>query len=53
MGARNAAPAAGRSERMGGIDKVFAQLMGRPLLVWTLTAFKKCDEIDGIVIDHA
>lgn len=42
--------AAGRSERMGGIDKVFAQLMGRPLLVWTLTAFKKCDEIDGIVI---
>jgi 2-C-methyl-D-erythritol 4-phosphate cytidylyltransferase len=42
--------AAGRSERMGGIDKVFAQLMGRPLLVWTLTAFKKCDDIDGIVI---
>jgi 2-C-methyl-D-erythritol 4-phosphate cytidylyltransferase len=42
--------AAGRSERMGGIDKVFAPLMGRPLLAWTLTAFKKCDAIDGIVI---
>jgi 2-C-methyl-D-erythritol 4-phosphate cytidylyltransferase len=42
--------AAGKSERMDGIDKVFATLMGRPLLVWTLTAFKKCDDIDAIVI---
>jgi len=42
--------AAGRSERMGGLDKVFATLAGRPLLVWTLAAFKKCDAIDGIVI---
>ena len=42
--------AAGRSERMGGIDKVFAALMGRPLMAWTLTAFRKCDAIDGIVI---
>lgn len=42
--------AAGKSERMGGIDKVFATLMGRPLLVWTLTAFKKCEDIHAIVI---
>ncbi len=42
--------AAGRSERMGGIDKVFAQLMGRPLLAWTLAAFKRCDEVDEIII---
>jgi 2-C-methyl-D-erythritol 4-phosphate cytidylyltransferase len=42
--------AAGRSERMGGGDKVFAQLLGRPLLAWTLAAFKSCEDIDGIVI---
>jgi len=42
--------AAGRSERMGGVDKVLAPLVGRPLLVWTLAAFKKCDAIDRVVI---
>jgi len=42
--------AAGRSERMGGMDKVFAPLAGRPLLAWTLAAFKKSDAIDGIVV---
>ncbi len=42
--------AAGRSERMGATDKVFAQLMGRPLLAWTLAAFKRCDGIDQIVV---
>lgn len=41
--------AAGRSERMDGLDKVFAPLMGRPLLVWTLAAFKQCDAIEGVV----
>jgi 2-C-methyl-D-erythritol 4-phosphate cytidylyltransferase len=42
--------AAGRSERMGGADKLFAQLAGRPLLAWTLQAFKNCDAIDGVVL---
>jgi 2-C-methyl-D-erythritol 4-phosphate cytidylyltransferase len=42
--------AAGRSQRMDGIDKVFAALMGRPLLAWTLAAFKQCDAIDGVVV---
>lgn len=42
--------AAGRSERMDGIDKVFAALMGRPLLVWTLAAFKQCDAIERVVV---
>lgn len=42
--------AAGRSERMGGVDKVFVQLSGRPLLAWTLAAFKKCPDIDGVVL---
>jgi 2-C-methyl-D-erythritol 4-phosphate cytidylyltransferase len=42
--------AAGRGERMGGIDKVFAPLAGRPLVVWTLAAFKKCEAVDEIVV---
>jgi 2-C-methyl-D-erythritol 4-phosphate cytidylyltransferase len=42
--------AAGRSERMDGLDKVFATLMGRPLLAWTLAAFKACDAIDDVVV---
>jgi 2-C-methyl-D-erythritol 4-phosphate cytidylyltransferase len=42
--------AAGKSERMGGIDKMSAPLMGRPLIVWTLAAFQKCAAIDEIVI---
>ena len=42
--------AAGRSERMGGVDKVLAPLVGRPLLAWTLGAFKKCDAIDQVII---
>jgi 2-C-methyl-D-erythritol 4-phosphate cytidylyltransferase len=56
MTARIAGPAwaiivaAGRSERMGGVDKLFATLAGRPLIVWTLAAFKKCDAIDAAVV---
>jgi len=42
--------AAGRGERMGGIDKVFASLAGRPLVAWTLAAFKKCDAVDEVVV---
>jgi 2-C-methyl-D-erythritol 4-phosphate cytidylyltransferase len=42
--------AAGRSERMGGADKMFATLAGRPLLAWTLRAFKNCDAVDGVVL---
>jgi 2-C-methyl-D-erythritol 4-phosphate cytidylyltransferase len=42
--------AAGRSERMLGVDKVFAPLMGRPLLAWPLGALKKCEAIDGVVV---
>jgi 2-C-methyl-D-erythritol 4-phosphate cytidylyltransferase len=42
--------AAGRSERMGGIDKVFASLLGRPIVVWSLSAFRECEAIDRIVV---
>ncbi|MHB8375945.1 MAG: 2-C-methyl-D-erythritol 4-phosphate cytidylyltransferase [Dehalococcoidia bacterium] len=42
--------AAGTSERMGGIDKVYTPLMGRPLIVWALGAFRTCDAVDGVIV---
>lgn len=41
---------AGRAERMGGLDKVFAPLAGRPLLAYSLTAFEACAAVGAIVI---
>jgi len=35
---------------MGGIDKVFVPLGGKPVLVWVLDAFEGCDSIDQIVV---
>ena len=34
--------AAGRGERMGGGDKVFAPLSGKPVLAWTVAVFQQC-----------
>jgi 2-C-methyl-D-erythritol 4-phosphate cytidylyltransferase len=42
--------AAGSSRRMGGIDKVFVPLGGKPALFWVLDAFEGCDSIDQIVV---
>jgi len=42
--------AAGESRRMGGIDKVFAPLGGRPALSYVLDAFEKCDAVSQIVV---
>lgn len=42
--------AAGASERMGGQDKIFTQLCGRPLLSWSLDVFQSCPGIDRIVL---
>ena len=42
--------AAGKGERMGGVDKIFAPLAGKPLLAWTIDVFEKCPAIDQIVI---
>jgi 2-C-methyl-D-erythritol 4-phosphate cytidylyltransferase len=42
--------AAGRGERMGGVDKVFASLAGKPVLAWVVAAFQQCDLIEQIVI---
>lgn len=42
--------AAGRSERMGGRDKLAAEIAGRPLLAWTLDAIAAAPEVGRIVL---
>ena len=42
--------AAGNASRMGGIDKVMAQLKGEPMIARTVRAFQNCDAISEIVI---
>ncbi|MFC2034623.1 2-C-methyl-D-erythritol 4-phosphate cytidylyltransferase [Chloroflexota bacterium] len=42
--------AAGSSRRMGGIDKVWALLGGKPILTRVIDIFQKCASIDQIVI---
>jgi 2-C-methyl-D-erythritol 4-phosphate cytidylyltransferase len=42
--------AAGRSLRMGGGDKIWVSLSGRPLLAHTVSIFQFCSAIDRIVL---
>jgi len=42
--------AAGSSRRMGGVDKVFALLGGKPVLARVVDALQGCSSIDQIVI---
>lgn len=42
--------AAGSASRMGGIDKVMADLKGEPMIVRSVRAFQQCDAIREIVI---
>ena len=42
--------AAGSASRMGGIDKVMAELKGEPMIVRTVRTFQDCDAISEIVI---
>jgi 2-C-methyl-D-erythritol 4-phosphate cytidylyltransferase len=42
--------AAGEGRRMGGIDKVFAPLSGRPVISYVLDAFEKCDAVSQIIV---
>lgn len=42
--------AAGNASRMGGIDKVMANLGGEPMIVKTVAKFQSCDAIKEIVI---
>ncbi len=42
--------AAGSGERMGGADKMFALLGGKPVLVRVVGVFQACDLIDRVVV---
>lgn len=42
--------AAGISERMGGLDKLFVQIGRKPLLYHVLSTFQSCASIDQIVL---
>lgn len=43
--------AAGKSERMGSsVDKAFLSLGTQPVLAYSVQAFEKCPDIDGIVL---
>ncbi len=42
--------AAGKSSRMGGVDKLSAELGGKPVLLRTLQVFQRCKCIDEIVL---
>ena len=41
---------AGNASRMGGIDKVMAELEGEPMILRTVRSFQTCDAIKEIVI---
>lgn len=42
--------AAGSASRMGGIDKILADLNGEPVIVHTVRAFQECPAISEIVV---
>ena len=42
--------AAGASTRMGRVDKVFAPLMGRPLVSYSVDALERCQLIERVVV---
>lgn len=42
--------AAGSSQRMGGTDKIFALVEGKPLLARVVDVFQRCDAVDRLVI---
>lgn len=41
---------AGTSQRMGGEDKVFANLHGRPLIAHSVEVFNSCPKVDAVVL---
>ena len=42
--------AAGSASRMGGIDKIMAELGGEPMIVRTVRTFQNCDAVGEIVV---
>ena len=42
--------AAGKGKRMGGVDKMFALLGGKPVLARVIDTFQRCESVDQIVL---
>ena len=42
--------AAGHGRRMGGVDKIFAPLLGRPLIAYSLQVLNECPQVGAIVL---
>ena len=42
--------AAGKSQRMGGVDKQIRTILGMPVLARTIEAFEACDNVGAIVL---
>jgi 2-C-methyl-D-erythritol 4-phosphate cytidylyltransferase len=42
--------AAGDSQRMGGIDKIFALVGGKPALAHVIATFQQCNSIDQVIV---
>jgi 2-C-methyl-D-erythritol 4-phosphate cytidylyltransferase len=42
--------AAGSSQRMGNVDKLFAPLEGKPLLAWSVDTCQRCSLVEQIVV---
>ncbi len=42
--------AGGSSKRMNGVDKIFAEIAGKPVIAHTIDAFERSNSIDGIIL---
>lgn len=42
--------AAGSGQRMGGVDKIFALIGGKPVLARVIDTFHRCQSVDQIVV---
>ncbi len=42
--------AAGSSVRMNGVDKIFAPLLGRPIISYSIQAMEDCLDINAIIV---
>ena len=42
--------AAGDSKRVRGINKIFYRISGKPLIFYTIRAFEKHPQVDGIIL---
>ncbi len=42
--------AAGKSQRMGGYDKLFVRLMRKPVIYWSISSFNNSSAVDEIIV---